>query len=55
MADVVESMASHRPYWPALGPEMALDEISSRAALLYDADAVAACVRLFAEKGYKFD
>jgi putative nucleotidyltransferase with HDIG domain len=53
VADVVESMASHRPYRPALGIEVALEEIEKNKGILYD-DAVAdACLRLFREKGYQ--
>ena len=54
VADVVEAMSSARPYRPALGVEKALEEISSKKGLLYDADAVDACVKLFKEKGFKF-
>ena len=53
VADVVEAMASHRPYRPALGIEAALEEIEKNKGILYD-DAVAdACLRLFREKGYQ--
>lgn len=52
VADVVEAMASHRPYRPSLGIEMALEEIEKNKGVLYDEDAVNACVRLFREKGY---
>jgi PAS domain S-box-containing protein len=53
VADVVESMASHRPYRPAIGIEAALEEIGKNKGVLYD-DAVAdACLRLFREKGFK--
>jgi len=52
VADVVEAMASHRPYRPALGVDLALEEISRNRGKLYDAEAVDACVRLFAEKGF---
>jgi len=53
VSDVVESMASHRPYRAALGIETALEEIEKNKGMLYD-DAVAdACLRLFREKGYK--
>jgi PAS domain S-box-containing protein len=52
VADVVESMASHRPYRPALGIDLALEEISRNKGILYDADAVDACLKLFREKGY---
>ncbi len=54
VADVVESMASHRPYRPAFGVEVALDEIIKNKGILYDIDAVDACVRLFQEKGFTF-
>ena len=53
VADVVEAMASHRPYRPALGVEKALEEISSQRGLLYDPQAVDACRELFDKKGYK--
>jgi len=53
VADVVESMASHRPYRPAIGVEAALEEIKKNKGILYD-DAVAdACLRLFREKGFQ--
>jgi diguanylate cyclase (GGDEF)-like protein len=52
VADVLESMASHRPYRPAFGVEEALEEISKNKGALYD-DAVAhCCLRLFREKGF---
>ena len=54
VADVVEAMASHRPYRPALGIERALEEISAKKGLLYDPDAVDTCIRLFKKKGFKF-
>jgi PAS domain S-box-containing protein/putative nucleotidyltransferase with HDIG domain len=52
VADVVESMASHRPYRPTLGIDAALGEIEGNRGILYDADVVDACLRLFREKGY---
>ena len=52
IADVVESMASHRPYRPGLGIEVALAEIEQNAGKLYDIDAASACLRLFREKSY---
>jgi PAS domain S-box-containing protein len=55
VADVVESMNSFRPYRPALGIEMALDEISKNRGILYDADVVNACRRLFREKGFQWN
>ena len=54
VADVVESMASHRPYRPGLGIDVALEEIENNKGTHYDADAVDACLRLFREKGFQF-
>jgi putative nucleotidyltransferase with HDIG domain len=55
VADVMEAMASHRPYRPALGIDKALEEISKNKETLYDGEVVAACVKLFAENGFHFD
>jgi PAS domain S-box-containing protein len=55
VADVVEAMASHRPYRPARGINEALQEISDHKSLLYDARLVEACLRLFGEKKFSFD
>ena len=54
VADVVESMASHRPYRPGLGIEKALEEIEKNRGILYDAEAVDACLDLFRTKNYTF-
>ncbi len=54
VADVVEAMASHRPYRPSLGIEAALEEIEKNKGTLYDAVVADACLRLFREKGYQF-
>jgi PAS domain S-box-containing protein len=53
VADVVEAMATHRPYRPALGLDKALEEITLNRGLLYDPEVVDACLRLFREKGYE--
>ena len=53
VADVVESMASHRPYRPALGIEKALEEIEQSSGRLYDPQVAGACLRLFRDKGYR--
>jgi PAS domain S-box-containing protein/putative nucleotidyltransferase with HDIG domain len=55
VADVVESMASHRPYRAALGVDAALEEISKNRGILYDPEATDACLRLFQEKGYRLN
>jgi putative nucleotidyltransferase with HDIG domain len=52
VADVVEAIAFHRPYRPLLGIDFALEEISRNKGILYDADAVDACLKLFQEKSY---
>jgi PAS domain S-box-containing protein len=53
VADVVESMASHRPYRPALGIDAALEEIEKNRGTIYDDAAADACLRLFREKGFQ--
>ncbi|WP_435550527.1 HD domain-containing phosphohydrolase [Desulfobacterium sp. N47] len=55
VADVVESMASHRPYRPALGINAALEEIENNKETLYDTDVADACLRLFREKDFKLE
>jgi len=55
VADVVEAMASHRPYRPALGVDIALAEIEKNKGILYDTEVVAACLMLFQEKGFRID
>jgi HD-GYP domain-containing protein (c-di-GMP phosphodiesterase class II) len=55
VADVVEAMSSHRPYRPPLGVDKALEEISHNSGILYDPNVVNACLRLFDEKGFKFE
>jgi PAS domain S-box-containing protein len=53
VADVVEAMASHRPYRASLGMEAALKEIEKKKGILYDDVVADACLRLFREKGYQ--
>jgi PAS domain S-box-containing protein len=55
VADVVEAMATHRPYRPSLGIEAALEEIAKNSGKFYDPRVAAACLTLFREKGYKLD
>ena len=52
VADVVEAMASHRPYRPSLGINAALDEIEKNRGTIYDKTVADACLRLFREKGF---
>ena len=53
VADVVEAMASHRPYRPALGIDMALEEIEKNKDEIYDSEVVDACLRIFKEEKFK--
>jgi PAS domain S-box-containing protein len=52
VANVVESVSSHRPYRPARGIAVALDEIEKGRGTLYDTAVADACLRLFREKAY---
>jgi len=54
VSDVVESMASHRPYRASLGINAALEEVEKNRGTLYDEAVADACLRLFREKGYRF-
>ncbi len=53
VADVVEAIASHRPYRPALGIENAIAELTTNCGVLFDQDAVEACLMLF-DGGFAF-
>ena len=52
VADVVEAMVSHRP---ALGIELALEEITKNRGTLYDPGVVDACVKFFSKKKFRFE
>lgn len=53
VSDVVETMASHRPYRPSIGMDKALEEIIQNKGTLYDAQVVDACLTVFNQKGFK--
>ncbi len=53
VADVIEATASYRPYRPAQGIDFALQEIAKGKAVLYDATATEACLRLFKEDRHR--
>jgi PAS domain S-box-containing protein len=55
VADVVEAMASHRPYRAGLGIDAALNEIEKNSGIFYDKVVADACLRLFREKGFKLE
>lgn len=54
IADAVEAMTAHRPYRGAMEQDAALAELRAGRGSLYDADAVDACLALFAE-GFAFE
>jgi HD-GYP domain-containing protein (c-di-GMP phosphodiesterase class II) len=47
VADVMEAMCSHRPYRVSMGLAETLDELTSNKGILYDADVVDACLKLY--------
>jgi len=55
VADVVEAMASYRPYRAALGIEKALAEIQKNRGILYDQQVVDSCIKIFKKKQFKFE
>lgn len=55
VADVMEAMASHRPYRPSLGINAALKMIKKNRGTRFDPNVVDACLRLIEEKRFRFD
>ncbi|OQY46508.1 MAG: hypothetical protein B6240_07155 [Desulfobacteraceae bacterium 4572_87] len=55
VADVVEAMASHRPYRAALGISMALEEIKRQKGRYYDPEVVTACLDIFQSGEFCFE
>jgi putative two-component system response regulator len=53
VSDVIEAMASHRPYRAGLGIEAALAEIENQRGIQFDPDVVDTALRLFREKNYQ--
>ncbi len=53
VADVLESMASHRPYRPAYGLEAAMREIETHRDLWFDPEVVGALTRMVRKKNYQ--
>ncbi|MDD3936218.1 HD domain-containing phosphohydrolase [Rhodoferax sp.] len=54
VADIIEAMASHRPYRAALGIDVALEEIEENRTVKLDPAVVDACLKLFREKRFAF-
>jgi PAS domain S-box-containing protein len=55
VADVVEAISSHRPYRPAKGIDVALEEIENNKGILYDEQVAEVCLKLFMEKEFEFE
>lgn len=55
VADVVEAMLSHRPYRPTRGIKTTLQEIEDNKGILYETEVVDVCLKLFNEKGFRFE
>jgi PAS domain S-box-containing protein len=55
VSDTMEAMSSNRPYRPAPGLGVALEEIDKNKGVLFDPDVAAACLKLFKEKGFRFE
>jgi PAS domain S-box-containing protein len=55
VADVMDAIASHRPYRTALGIDAALEEIEKNSGIFYDAAVADVCLKLFREKGFKLE
>jgi HD-GYP domain-containing protein (c-di-GMP phosphodiesterase class II) len=55
VADVVEAMSSHRPYRPAPGLAMALQEIERGRGRLFDETVVDACLAIFRTNSFEFE
>lgn len=55
VADVVEAMASHRPYRPGKGVQAALNEVLNHKGLWFDPDVVDACMQIFNQKKFTLE
>jgi putative nucleotidyltransferase with HDIG domain len=53
VADVFETIASHRPYRPSLGLSHAVDELKRNSGTLYDDQVVTVCLRLVDDNRFK--
>jgi putative nucleotidyltransferase with HDIG domain len=55
VADVVEAMATHRPYRPALGMDQAMTELSRNQGILYDPKVVESFSQLYMQNMFNDD
>lgn len=54
VADTIEAMSSHRPYRASLGEEAGVEEVKRNRGVLYDSEAVDACLKVF-QRGFSFE
>jgi response regulator RpfG family c-di-GMP phosphodiesterase len=52
VADVFETMASHRPYRPSLGLDHAIAELTQNSGILYDPAVVNSCLRVIKQERF---
>ncbi len=55
VAHTLEDLTTNRTFRNAFPVNEALEELSSHSGSMYDPEVVAACLRLFREKGFKFE
>ena len=53
VADVFETIGSHRPYRPSLGMKKAVGELTENSGRLYDPKVVDACLGLVSEADFR--
>jgi len=54
IADFIEAFSSNRPYRPAFGIDIVLDELTKNKGILFEPEIVDVCLRLFKEKRFEF-
>lgn len=55
VADVFETISSHRPYRPSLGQGRAMEELNENKGLLYDETVSESCLEVIATQKFHFD
>lgn len=53
VADVFETIASHRPYRPSLGRQSAIDELEKNSGILYDEQVAEACKKVISQERFQ--
>ncbi|MDI1352559.1 MAG: hypothetical protein PSV35_07295, partial [bacterium] len=54
VADTWDAITSHRPYRPARGVDVALEELRKYSGILFEPEIVNACIKLYDEKKIDF-